>query len=51
MHIPLLTDVVILLGVSLVVRDATRLNVSPVYFKAWLKGGGRIEVVRPFSHS
>ncbi len=30
----------------LVVRDATRLNVSPVYFKAWLKGGGRIEVVR-----
>lgn len=31
---------------SLVVRDATRLNVSPVYFKAWLKGGGRIEVVR-----
>lgn len=34
------------LGVSLVVRDATRLSVSPVYFKAWLKGGGRIEVVR-----
>jgi hypothetical protein len=31
---------------SLVVRDATRLNVSPVYFKAWLKGGGRIEAVR-----
>lgn len=31
---------------ALVVRDATRLNISPVYFKAWLKGGGRIEVVR-----
>lgn len=31
---------------GLVVRDATRLNVSPVYFKAWLKGGGRIQVVR-----
>jgi hypothetical protein len=30
---------------TLVVRDATRLNVSPVYFKAWLKGGGRIHVV------
>ncbi len=30
----------------LVVRDATRLNISPVYFKAWLKGGGRFEVVR-----
>lgn len=30
---------------TLVVRDATRLNVSPVYFKAWLKGGGRIQVV------
>lgn len=32
---------------SLVVRDATRIHVSPVYYKAWLKGGGRIEVVKP----
>ena len=32
---------------TLVVRDATRLNVSPVYFKAWLKGGGSIQAVHP----
>jgi hypothetical protein len=32
---------------TLVVRDATRINVSPVYYKAWLKGRGRIQVVRP----
>ena len=32
---------------TLVVRDATRINVAPVYFKAWLKGRGRIHVVRP----
>jgi hypothetical protein len=32
---------------TLVVRDATRINVSPVYYKAWLKGRGRIAVVRP----
>ncbi len=32
---------------TLVVRDPTRLNVAPVYFKAWLKGRGRIQVVRP----
>jgi len=32
---------------TLVVRDATRLNVAPVYYKAWLKGRGRIQVVRP----
>jgi hypothetical protein len=32
---------------SLVVRDATRLNVAPIYFKAWLKGAGRFHVVRP----
>jgi len=31
----------------LVIRDATRLSLAPVYFKAWHKGGGRIEVVRP----
>lgn len=30
---------------TLVVRDATRLNLSPVYFKAWLKGRGRIQAV------
>src|SRR5512143_2577776 len=32
---------------TLVVRDATRINVSPVYYKAWLKGRGRLHVVRP----
>jgi len=32
---------------SLVVRDATRINVAPIYFKAWLKGHGRFQVVRP----
>lgn len=32
---------------SLVVRDATRLSVAPIYFKAWLKGRGRIQAVRP----
>lgn len=32
---------------TLVVRDATRINVSPVYYKAWLKGRGRLQVVRP----
>ena len=32
---------------TLVLRDATRINVSPVYYKAWLKGRGRIQAVRP----
>jgi hypothetical protein len=32
---------------TLVVRDATRINVAPVYYKAWLKGRGRIQAVRP----
>ncbi len=32
---------------ALVVRDATRIHVSPVYFKAWLKSRGSIQVVRP----
>jgi len=32
---------------SLVVRDATRINVAPIYFKAWLKANGRFQVVRP----
>jgi hypothetical protein len=31
---------------SLVVRDATRLRVAPVYLKAWLKGRGRLQVVQ-----
>jgi len=31
---------------TLIVRDATRINVAPVYYKAWLKGRGRIQVVR-----
>jgi hypothetical protein len=32
---------------ALVVLDPTRINVAPIYFKAWLKGRGRIQVVRP----
>ncbi len=32
---------------TLVVADATRINVAPVYYKAWLKGRGRIQAVRP----
>ncbi len=32
---------------TLVVRDATRIGLAPIYYKAWLKGGGRIEAVRP----
>jgi len=32
---------------TIVVRDATRINVAPIYFKAWLKRNGRIQVVRP----
>ena len=32
---------------SLVVRDPTRIAVAPVYFTAWRKSGGRIEVVHP----
>jgi hypothetical protein len=32
---------------ELVVRDSTRINVAPIYFKAWLKGGGQFRVVRP----
>lgn len=31
---------------TLIVRDATRINVAPVYYKAWLKGRGRIQVVK-----
>lgn len=32
---------------TLVVRDATRINVASVYFKQWLKGRGRVQVVFP----
>ncbi len=32
---------------TLVVRDATRLNLAPIYFKAWLKGRGQFRAVRP----
>jgi hypothetical protein len=32
---------------NLVVRDATRINLAPIYFKAWLKAKGRFQVVRP----
>jgi hypothetical protein len=31
---------------QLVVRDATRISIAPIYFKAWFKGGGTIRVVR-----
>jgi len=31
----------------LVVRDATRISVAPVYFKAWVKRKGSVEVVYP----
>ena len=31
---------------SLVVRDPTRFRAAPVYLKAWLKGRGRLQVVR-----
>lgn len=31
----------------LVVRDATRIGLAPIYFKAWTKGDGSIEAVRP----
>ena len=32
---------------TLVVKDATRIRVSPVYLTAWLRGGGRVAVVEP----
>ena len=32
---------------TLVVKDPTRVRVSPVYFKAWVKGGGRVAVMEP----
>jgi len=32
---------------TLVVRDATRVRVSPVYYRAWTKHGGRVAVVEP----
>jgi hypothetical protein len=31
---------------TLVVRDPTRLMISPVYLKAWIKAGGRVHAVR-----
>ncbi len=31
---------------GLLVRDPTRVHLAPVYYRAWLKGGGRFEVVR-----
>ncbi len=31
---------------ALVVKDPTRIRVAPIYFKAWLKGKGRVEAVR-----
>jgi len=32
---------------TLVVRDATRVRVSPVYHRAWAKHGGRLRVIDP----
>ena len=32
---------------TIVVKDPTRVRVSPVYFTAWLKGGGRVAVMEP----
>jgi len=32
---------------EIVVRDATRVAASPVYYTAWLKSGGRVSVVEP----
>jgi hypothetical protein len=31
---------------TIVVHDATQVSISPIYFKAWMKNGGRLEVVR-----
>jgi hypothetical protein len=30
---------------TIVVHDVTRIAISPIYFKAWIKNGGRLEVV------
>jgi hypothetical protein len=47
LHDGLLAPLVrISLRCSLVVRDPTRLLVSPVYLKAWLKAGGRVRAFR-----
>ena len=32
---------------SIVVKDATRVRVSPVYYRAWLKRGGGVAVMEP----
>jgi hypothetical protein len=32
---------------TLVVKDPTRVRVSPVYHTAWIKGGGRVAVMEP----
>jgi hypothetical protein len=32
---------------TLVVKDATRVRISPVYYRAWSKNGGRLAVVEP----
>jgi len=32
---------------DLVVHDATRVHVAPVWYRAWLKDGGAVRVVRP----
>lgn len=32
-----------------IVKDATRVNVSPVYLKAWQKAGGSLHVVQPIN--
>jgi len=32
---------------TLVVKDATRVRISPVYYRAWSKNGGRLAVMEP----
>ena len=32
---------------TLVVKDPTRVRVSPVYYTAWIKGGGQVAVMEP----
>lgn len=42
--VPLVTST---LRFEVVVRDATRVAASPVYYAAWLKRGGRVSVIEP----
>jgi hypothetical protein len=31
----------------LVVQDATRIHIAPIYYKSWLRGGGSVQAVEP----